>query len=137
MKKLLLLFTAILGVTAIIAMKADTEPQFKFAEPNGHDFGKIVQGKPVTVEMKFTNIGDKPLIISGVEPTCGCTVAKFTSTPVLKGKTGTITLEYNAAALGVFNKNVTVKSNATEPSKAVYIRGEVIAAPATPAKVSK
>ncbi|TKC13180.1 DUF1573 domain-containing protein [Pedobacter polaris] len=137
MKKLIFLFTLVLGFIAITAMKIDTEPQFKFVEPNGHDFGKIIQGKPVSVEMKFTNIGDKPLIISSVEPTCGCTIAKFTTTPVLKGKMGSITLTYNAAALGTFNKNVTVKSNATEPSKAVYFKGEVIAESTTTKTSSK
>ena len=137
MKKLILLFTVVLGFTAITAMKADTEPQFKFDEPDGHNFGKIVQGKPVTYEMKFTNVGDKPLIIKGVTPTCGCTIAKFTETPILKGKTGSITVTYDAAGIGPFNKNVTVVSNATEPNKAVYFRGEVVAAPATPTKTSK
>lgn len=131
MKKFILLFTTVLSFVAITAMKIDTEAQFKFDEPNGHDFGKITQGKPVEIEMKFKNIGDKPLIIAAIEPTCGCTIAKFTSTPILKGKIGSITLTFNAAVMGQFNKAVTVKSNSTEPVKMVFIKGEVIAATTT------
>lgn len=135
MKKILFLFALVVGFTAFSAWKEDTPPEFKFVEEI-HDFGKIPQGKPVTVEMKFTNIGDQPLIISAVEPVCGCTVAKYTSTPVKKGASGSITLEFNAAAVGQFNKGTTIKSNSKTPIKVIYFKGEVVAA-AAPAKASK
>lgn len=137
MKKLIFLFAAIIGFTAFTAMKVEQEPEFKFVEEI-HDFGKITQGKPVTVEMRFTNVGDQPLIISSVEPTCGCTVAKYTQTPVKKGQVGSVILTYNAAATGNFNKPTTIKSNAKGGLKVVYIKGEVLAAPtSTIVKTSK
>lgn len=127
MKKLILLFAVVIGFTAMTAMNVDTEPQFKF-EKETYDFGKIKQGTPVTATLKFTNVGDKPLILSSVEPTCGCTVADFTKTPIKKGETGSITLTYSAAAIGLFTKDTTIRSNATEAVKKVYIKGEVVAA---------
>jgi hypothetical protein len=136
MKKLAFLLAIVIGFSAFTAMKADLQPDFKFTEEI-HDFGKIVQGKPVTVQMTFTNVGDQPLIISAVEPTCGCTVAKYTQTPIKKDETGTIVLTYNAAAPGNFNKGTTIKSNAKTPIKVIYIKGEVIAAATTTAKESK
>ncbi|WP_316767898.1 DUF1573 domain-containing protein [Pedobacter frigiditerrae] len=126
MKKLILLFAVVLGFTALTSMNVDTEPQFKF-EKETYDFGKVKQGTPVTATLKFTNVGDKPLILSAVEPTCGCTVAEFTKTPIKKGATGSITLTYNAAAIGQFTKETTIRSNATEAIKKVYIKGEVVA----------
>jgi hypothetical protein len=105
-------------------VQASNAPEFKFVEES-HNFGKIPQGKPVTVEMVFTNTGSQPLIISAVEPTCGCTVAKYTQTPIKKGQKGAITLTYNAAAAGQFNKGTTIKSNAKTPVKVIYITGEV------------
>ncbi|MDQ7947406.1 MAG: DUF1573 domain-containing protein [Pedobacter sp.] len=117
-------------VPAAPAAQAADAPDFKFVEET-HDFGKIPQGKPVSVELFFTNTGKLPLIISAVEPTCGCTVAKYTQTPVKKGEKGSITLTYNAAAPGAFNKGITVKSNAKTPVKIIYIKGEVATAPAT------
>ena len=86
------------------------------------------QNKPVTYSFKFTNIGDQPLIISNIETSCGCTVPKYSSTPVKKGETGTITVEFNAAAAGPFNKVITVKSNAKTPVKYLYIKGVVTSA---------
>ena len=128
MKKLITLCAVIIGFVAFTAMQTDNKAEFKFAEET-HDFGKIPQGKPVTWEFKFTNTGQEPLIISNVESTCGCTVPKFTNTPVLKGQTGTITVTFNAASVQPsFSKAVTIKSNARTPNKLLYIKGEVTAA---------
>lgn len=143
MKKILILSALVIGLTTV-KVNAQTQstvastavaqdvnaPEFKFVEET-HDFGKIPQGKPVTVELKFTNVGKSPLILSAVEPTCGCTVAKFTQTPIKKGEEGSITLTYNAATPGQFTKPTTIKSNAKTPIKMVYIKGEVIASTAT------
>jgi ribosomal protein L10 len=70
------------------------------------------------------------LIISNIASVCGCTVPKYTNTPILKGQTGTITVTYNAAALAPFSKGLTITSNAKTPTKIIYIKGDVVAAPA-------
>lgn len=124
--------TQVKKTMAPVAAEVSDAPDFKFIEES-HNFGKIPQGKPVTVEMFFTNTGNQPLIISAVEPTCGCTVAKYTQTPIKKGQKGSIILTYNAAAPGQFNKGTTIKSNAKTPIKVIYITGEVAAATAAPA----
>jgi len=128
MKKLITLCAVIIGFITFTAMQTDNKPEFKF-EKETHDFGKIPQGKPVSYEFTFTNTGEEPLIISNVESSCGCTVPKYTNTPVLKGKTGTITVTFNAASVQPsFAKAVTIKSNARTPNKLLYIKGEVTAA---------
>ena len=127
MRKLMILCAVLVGFTTMTAMQADNKAEFKF-EKETYDFGKIPQGKPVSADLKFTNSGEEPLIISAVQPTCGCTVANYTKTPVKKGESGSITLTYNAAAVGPFNKAVTVKSNARTPVKYLYIKGEVVSA---------
>jgi hypothetical protein len=136
MKKLILLSAVVLAFTSMSSMIAVNPPEFKFEEET-HDFGKIPQNKPVTYDFKFTNVGDEPLIISSAQPACGCTLSKFTSTPVKKGETGTITLTYNAAVAGSFSKVTQVTSNAKTPLKSIYIKGEVIAASAASAANDK
>lgn len=126
MKKLFTFCLILLSFVTVVAMKADQQPDFKF-EKETNDFGKIPQGKPVSYDFKFTNVGEQPLIISNVESTCGCTVPKYTSTPIKKGETGTITVTFNAAAPGAFNKALTIKSNAKTPVKYIYIKGSVAA----------
>lgn len=121
----MIICAVLIGFTTMTAMQTDNKAEFKF-DKETYDFGKIPQGKAVSVDFKFTNTGEEPLIISAVEPTCGCTVANYTKTPVKKGESGNITLTYNAAAVMPFNKPVTVKSNARTPVKYLYIKGEVV-----------
>lgn len=126
MKKIIILFAVLIGFTVASAFKIDAQPEFKFVSET-HDFGKITQGKPVTYEFKFTNVGNQPLIISNVESTCGCTVPEYTKTPIKKGESGSIKVTFNAAVASPFTKGVTVKSNAKTPVKVLYIKGEVVA----------
>ncbi len=125
MKKFITVCAVIMGFAVMTALRADQQPEFKF-EKETNDFGKIAQGKPVSYDFKFTNLGDQPLIIGDVQSSCGCTVPKFTSTPIKKGETGVISVTYNAAAPGSFNKALTIKSNAKTPVKYLYIKGEVV-----------
>ncbi len=127
MKKITTLFAVIVAFLTMTSLQALAQADFKF-EKETHDFGKTPQGKPVSFDFVFTNIGDGPLIISDVESTCGCTVPKYTTTPVQKGEKGTITVTFNAASVQPgFTKAVTIKSNARTPIKVLYIKGEVIA----------
>ena len=80
-----------------------------------------------TYEFKFKNTGNQPVVIANVQASCGCTTPDWTKTPVLPGKTGIIKAMYNSAGRpGVFNKTVTVTSNAAEPSKVLSIKGTVL-----------
>ena len=134
MKRLLFICAAVIGFafTARTASAQDNEKaEFKFNEEK-HDFGKIPQGTPVTTVFEFTNIGKEPLILTDVKPTCGCTIADFTKTPVKNGDKGIIKITYNAAAAAPFNKTIVVTSNAKTPTKYLNIVGEVVAGkPAT------
>ncbi len=125
MKKLfLLLFTVVgLGFTVQAQTKAG---EFKF-EAETHDFGKIKLDQPATYTFNFTNEGEAPLIITKIEPTCGCTVGEYTQTPVKKGDKGFIkvTIKKSGSPLP-FNTAVTVTSNARTPVKVLYLKGETV-----------
>ncbi len=96
-------------------------------EKTKHDFGKIPQGKPVTVTYEFSNSGNGPLIIASVSPSCGCTTNDFTKSSIAPGKKGFITLTYNAAAVGNFTKSATINTNADPGQIILYFNGEVVA----------
>lgn len=98
--------------------------EFKF-DNETHDFGNIPQNKPVTHEFRFTNVGDAPIILASVNPSCGCSVADFSKTPVKPGDTGSIKVSFNAAAKGPFTKSFTVRSNTKTPVKTLTIKGVV------------
>jgi hypothetical protein len=103
MKKLILMCAVVLGFAFNASAQTDNKAEFKFNEEK-HDFGKIPQGKPVTTVFTYTNVGVEPLILTEVKPTCGCTIADYTKTPVKKGESGKITITYNAAVVAPFTK---------------------------------
>jgi len=91
------------------------------------DYGTILQGADGNREFVFKNTGKEPLIISSCKGSCGCTVPKCPSEPVLPGETAKIKVKYDTNRLGKFTKSVTVTSNAGEPVKTVKITGNVVA----------
>lgn len=92
-----------------------------------HDFGKIKKGVPVTHEFKFTNKGKVPMVITNVAASCGCTTPDWTRDPIAPGGQGFVKATYNAAAVGGFNKSVTVTSNVENGFVQLFIKGEVAA----------
>ncbi|MEX8547477.1 MAG: DUF1573 domain-containing protein [Mucilaginibacter sp.] len=129
MKKLMMICAMVVGFTITASAQTDNKAEFKFTEEK-HDFGKVPQGKPVTTDFVYTNIGAEPLILTEVKPTCGCTIADYTKTPVKKGEKGSIKITYNAAVEAPFNKTIVVTSNAKTPTKYLVIVGEVVKASA-------
>ncbi|HLT87380.1 MAG TPA: DUF1573 domain-containing protein [Sphingobacterium sp.] len=113
-------FIAVIGFTSMTVAIGE----FKF-EKETHDFGNIPQDKPASYNFRFSNTGDAPIIINEVKPSCGCSVAEFTKTPVKPGDAGTVTVTYNAAAKGPFTKQFTIKSNTKTPVKTLTIKGNV------------
>ena len=130
MKKILLICAVILGFAFTASAQDSEKPVFKFNEEK-HDFGKIPQGTPVSTVFEFTNVGKQPLILTDVRPTCGCTIADYTKTPVKSGEKGNIKITYNAAVAAPFNKVIVVTSNAETPQKNLNIVGEVVSKPAS------
>ncbi|HIY74929.1 MAG TPA: DUF1573 domain-containing protein [Candidatus Sphingobacterium stercorigallinarum] len=123
MKNITTICVAVLAFIGLTSM-ALLAPEFKF-DKETHDFGKIAFNKPVSHEYQFTNSGDQPIIISDVQPTCGCSVAEFTKTPVKPGESGTVNVTFNAATKGPFTKSFIVKSNTKTPVKTLTIKGVV------------
>ncbi|HEV7346766.1 DUF1573 domain-containing protein [Telluribacter sp.] len=118
-------FSVLVVLLSVATFSFAQKGVMKFKEET-HSFSKIEQGKPVTHEFTFTNTGTDPIVISNVSASCGCTTPSYTKDPVLPGKTGSIKATYNAAAMGAFNKSVTVFSNAESPTITLFLKGEVI-----------
>jgi hypothetical protein len=115
-----------------ISLSQEASPKIEFTKTS-HDFGTITEGTQATIEFKFTNTGNAPLILSSVQASCGCTTPSWPKEPVGPGETGTITAVYNSTnRVGSFNKSITVKSNTEGGTVILYIRGVVIKAEKEP-----
>lgn len=89
------------------------------------DLGEIPVAKPVTIEYEFTNTSNAAVIVTNAHASCGCTVADYPKTPIAAGKSAKITATFNAAAKGVFTKNINVTIEGEEP-KVLTFKGTVI-----------
>jgi hypothetical protein len=90
-----------------------------------HDYGTIEKGSDGTSIFTFTNKGQKPLVLSNVRASCGCTVPEWPKQPVAPGETGEIKVSYNTNIAGNFNKTITVSSNAANSTVTLRVRGNV------------
>ncbi len=90
------------------------------------DYGTVKTGSDGHRYFTVKNIGDKPLIISNVHPSCGCTTPEWSKDPIMPGKTSQIKVVYNTGINGDFQKLIEVFSNDPQSSRSViYIKGKV------------
>ncbi len=124
MKKILLIAAAfITGFTVMAQQKAEDVLKVNTEK---HDFGKIKQGVPVSTYFELTNISDKPLVIENAWGSCGCTTPEVPKEPIAPGATTKLKVNYNAAAVAPFNKDVYIKLAGIQQPKDVKISGEVL-----------
>lgn len=101
-----------------------TKTQIEF-EAKEHDFGNISPGEEAVCLFKFRNTGSVPLFIISTSTGCGCTVADYPLTQVMSGDSASISVRYDAKTPGIFNRQVSVVSNAAKSPTILTIKGLV------------
>ena len=125
MKKLVL--TTILSIFFFLTFAAG-EAEIKF-EKTSHDFGTFSESSPkVTCVFKFTNTGDKLLVIHQAIASCGCTVPQYPKEPIKPGEGGEIIVTYDGAGKfpGHFKKSITLRTNAKQEIVRLYVEGDMV-----------
>lgn len=119
------LLTSILSIIALVVFAAG-EADIKF-EKTSHDFGTFPESQKVTCTFKFTNTGDKLLVIHHAIASCGCTVPQYSKEPIKPGESGEIVVTYNGAGKipGHFKKSISIRSNAKREIVRLYVEGEM------------
>ena len=142
MKKIITLaMLVVLGVTTSNAQETSKKVKAtsaKLAKVNGAgmvfvtetiDYGTVAHNSDGKREFIFTNNGNKPLIITNAQGSCGCTVPTYPKEPIAPGAKGVIGVKYDTSRGGQpFTKTVTLTTNATVPNKTLTIKGNVLAA---------
>ncbi|MBP7731226.1 MAG: DUF1573 domain-containing protein [Bacteroidales bacterium] len=122
MKRIFSVFlVSVFGVVSLLA-----QPKIQVSEYE-HDFGVFREdaGRQ-TYNFEVTNTGNAPLVIQNVVASCGCTTPTWTKSPIPPNGKGVITAIYDPAGRpGVFNKTLTVYSNANPGQVVLVIKGEV------------
>jgi hypothetical protein len=146
MKKIFLLaMLTVLGVTTSNAQETTKKVKAvkaKVAKVEGAgmvfvsetiDYGTVAHNSDGKREFVFTNNGNKPLIITNAQGSCGCTVPTYPKEPIAPGAKGVIGVKYDTSRAGqAFTKTVTLTTNAAgQPNKTLTIKGNVLAADAS------
>ena len=96
---------------------------------NTVDYGKVYKSSDNGVRsFTFTNSGDAPLSITGIQSTASCTVLYKPSKAIAPGKTDRIDIKYNMVP-GPIRKTITLETNAVnyeEGRVPLKIKGEVL-----------
>jgi hypothetical protein len=135
MKRILLL--SVFGLFLSVATFAQTEEAAPAAdqtlgpvmemESDVVDYGTIEKNSEPLRTLKFTNVGDEPLLIKNARGSCGCTVPTWPKEPVLPGETSVIEIRYATNRVGSFSKKVTLTTNEVESNKSVItVKGKVL-----------
>ena len=123
MKKILSTIIAIMA----FAVSVIADPVLTF-DKTTHDFGTFSESNPVQkCVFTFTNTGDAPLIINQAVASCGCTVPKYSKTPVRPGEKGFINVTYSGKGKfpGHFKKSITIRYNGKPEVIRLYIEGNM------------
>ena len=94
-------------------------------DSNSLNYGVIKKDSNGKRVITFKNTGDKPLIITDCNGSCGCTVPTCPTESILPGNQGIITINYDTKRLGSFNKTVKIKSNAINHIAYIKVSGTV------------
>ena len=70
-------------------------PAFLFDELT-YDFGKVIQGEKLSYTFHFKNVGKSSLLISSIEPSCGCTTSIPPKAPIRPGEKGEISITFDS-----------------------------------------
>lgn len=91
-------------------------------------FEMMAVGTSVNHTFRFKNEGNAPLVISHVQPSCGCTALKdWPQQPIAPGSEGQITVEFNATGSeGAVDKTILVATNSEPKDKILHIQGKII-----------
>lgn len=132
MKKLLILCFVSLFAVAGYSQSGNAKPAVLSFDKTEIDYGTLENGANGEREFSFKNMGGEALVITTCRGSCGCTVPKCPTEPIMPGQSGVIKVNYDTKRTGAFTKTVTVESNDPSGAKVLKISGE-IKAPATDA----
>jgi len=104
----------VLGLFFCSCVLVKAQPKMKIKQTR-IELGQVEWKHPIKIVYDLQNTGDKPLILSNVTASCGCTSVDWTKKAIPSKGTGTVTAVFDSEMLGYFDKEVAIYSN-TNPS---------------------
>lgn len=91
------------------------------------DLGDVYEGREYRITYHYQNIGQAPLMVFNVSPSCGCTIAEFSHHPLQPGNVDSIVAKFDSKdKLGSYIKNIKVNCNTAEKVHNLSFRVNVL-----------
>ena len=101
----------IAGLMDITHAQSFTDPVFT-SKTTVVDFGEVdSKTDPGFRTLTFTNNGSSPLIITHIQPSCGCTIPEWPKDAIQPGKSNEIKVKYDITRIGAISKTITITTN--------------------------
>jgi hypothetical protein len=127
MKKIFILLSFVLLAFSASAQQKEVTTALLTFDETEHHFGDIKQGDVVEHTFTFENTGVKPLVLTNVSVTCGCTAPQWPREPIAPGEEAEIVIRFNSAGkMGKQHKAITIFSNAAVSQKQIIITTNVL-----------
>ncbi len=119
----------LVGFFAVAGDEEKNGPKLTF-EPSSHNYGTVyVDEMPNTnLDIRFSNTGNEPLVISNVRACCGTRVTSWPREPIMPGQADTISVDFRLAQRPQrISRTVTVTyNNPEEPTIRYRITGQIV-----------
>ena len=89
-------------------------------------FGSFPMSERQERKVTLKNTGDAPLVIHGVDTSCGCTRVEYSQHPLRLGEETTLLIVYEADEAGHFHKTVDVYCNTADAPLRIHVSGEAV-----------
>ena len=91
-----------------------------------HDFGTMEKGGDASCVFTFKNVTKKPVTLTRVQTSCGCTAADWPKEPIAKKKKATIKVKYDSNRIGKFTKTIKVYVEGEDNPIQLEIKGTIV-----------
>ena len=105
---------------------SDTKQTIALLSEREVKFGSFPMAEKQQREVRLKNTGDVPLVIHGVDTSCGCTRVEYSKQPVRPGEEAKLLIVYAADEAGHFHKTVDVYCNTADAPLRITVAGEAL-----------
>ncbi len=90
------------------------------------DIGRIKAGEVVEYKAAIENRGNEPLVITGIETSCGCTSVEYERAPIEPGERGAFSFRFDSSGMwGMQMKLIEIRTSAGAAPYKIMVRAEV------------
>lgn len=106
--------------------KVETKQTTALLSEREVNFGSFPMAEKQERIVRLKNTGNVPLVIHGVDTSCGCTRVEYSKLPVRPGEEAKLLIVYEADEAGHFRKTVDVYCNTADAPLRIVVTGEAV-----------